>query len=354
MHLQKRGKKGIYYARFQWQGKDIWRSTKFTTKDLAEPEAKKIYQAIVKGRIDALLKTRLKSPYPTIKQITDTYKNQAQIRKRTKSNNINSLRNICFQVLGKELDAVKVDVLTAELVRKYQNLKVSSAKTEKLRTSAEVSANSSLRQARSIFAKKVLHLYDDFNLPDLSGFMKTPGMTETKVHGFVPFPFKKWFGFCRQMQKLQYTDIPAWRLFIMMSKLGMSNREAYYADEGWIEKRGNASVMVIKVRDNFVPKSKNRIREIPMSEKTANLLKGKVVPNASHIGPEGKFAAIRLNKIFRTYFPDRQKGIYELRKHAGSIVASRDGLFSAAKFLGDRYETAEKYYVALLKPLKPI
>ena len=354
MHLQKRGKKGIYYARFQWQGKDIWRSTKFTTKDLAEPEAKKIYQVIVKGRTDALLKTRLKSPYPTLKQITDTYKVKSQIRKRTKTNNINALRNICFQVLGQELDAVKVDVLTAKLVRDYQAQKVGAANTEKMRISAEVSANSSLRQARSIFAKKVLHLYDDFTLPDLSGFMKTPGMTETKVHGFVPFPFKKWLGFCRQVRKLKDTDIPAWRLFIMMSKLGMSNRETYYAEESWIEKRGDAHVMVIKIRDNFAPKSKNRIREIPMSEKTASLLKGQASTKATHISPEGRLAAIRLNKIFRVYFPDRQKGIYELRKHAGSIVASRDGLLAAAKFLGDRSETAEKFYVALLKPLKPI
>ncbi|MDR0532702.1 MAG: hypothetical protein LBH01_01985 [Verrucomicrobiales bacterium] len=354
MNLQKRGKNGFYYVRFQWQGKDIWRSTKCTTQSLALTTAKTIYRAVISGRAEALNKTKIKSPYPTLGQITKIYKDKAPARSRTKTNNINALRNVCFLVLGKELSDLKTDVLTADLVRNYQTKKIESAKTETKKASAEVSANSSLRQAKSIFAKKVMYLYNDFTLPDLSGFMQSPCVTDTKIHGFVPFPFAKWFGFCRTVYKLKSSDVSAWRLFIMMSKLGMSNREAYFAEESWIEKRGNSYVMSIKIRDNFKPKSKNRIRDIPISSKIADYLLEKAHPLATHIAPDGKFAAIRLNKIFRHYFPDRQKAIYELRKHAGSLVATRDNILSAAKFLGDRNETAEKYYVALLKPIKPL
>jgi hypothetical protein len=40
-----------------------------------------------------------------------------------------------------------------------------------------------------------MHLYDRLTLPDLSGFMTAPAMTENKIHGFVPLLFTAWLGF---------------------------------------------------------------------------------------------------------------------------------------------------------------
>ncbi|MDR1192128.1 MAG: hypothetical protein LBK60_10805 [Verrucomicrobiales bacterium] len=354
MKLIKRGGCGVYYVRFRWRGVDVWRSTGFSERETAKAAAKAIVNAVKMERIDALTKTKLKSPYPPLAKLVELYRAHAAVRHRTKVNNINALRNVCFLVLKKELADLKADALTASLVRDYQAAKLRAAKTEKQRASAEVSANSTLRQARSLFAKKVMHLYDDLTLPELTGFKNSATLSETKIHGFVPFPFTKWFGFCRVVRKIKDSDAAAWRLFVMMSKLGMSNREAFFATEDWIEPRHGYRVMSVKIREDFAPKSKNRVRDIPMSEKTYALLRGRPVPNAMHIVPEGRFAAMRLNKLFRQYFPNRQKGIYELRKHAGSLVATRDGILAAAKFLGDRNETAEKYYVALLKPIKPL
>jgi len=54
------------------------------------------------------------------------------------------------------------------------------------------------------------------------------------------------------------------------------------------------------------------------------------------------------------FIPDRVKRLHELRKHAGSVIARRDGLLTAAQFLGDSYVTTEKHYASLLSPIRPI
>ena len=54
------------------------------------------------------------------------------------------------------------------------------------------------------------------------------------------------------------------------------------------------------------------------------------------------------------FIPDRQKRLHELRKHAGSVIATRDGLMAAAQFLGDTYQVTDRHYASLLSPIRPI
>jgi hypothetical protein len=58
----------------------------------------------------------------------------------------------------------------------------------------------------------------------------------------------------------------------MMSRLGMSNRETEFAERDWLKQRGERWLMRIAIRANFKPKTKNRVREIPVSPRVAKWL----------------------------------------------------------------------------------
>ncbi len=80
-------------------------------------------------------------------------------------------------------------------------------------------------------------------------------------------------------------------------------------------------------------------------------------------GPQG----LRLGRFFRMLAgrvrgegegggssPERTNRLHELRKHAGSVIATRDGLMAAAQFLGDSYMVTERHYASLLSPIRSI
>jgi len=59
------------------------------------------------------------------------------------------------------------------------------------------------------------------------------------------------------------------------------------------------------------------------------------------------------NEWLRAIISDRRKCLYELRKHAGSVILTRPesdggGLAAAARFLGDTIQTTERCYARFL------
>ncbi len=160
-------------------------------------------------------------------------------------------------------------------------------------------------------------------------------------------------------------------IFEMAFYLGMRSAEILAARWHWIEKQKgwyqlgvvarSAGTPSAEVQD-FAPKSRDRW--IPVSEKRVEDWKELCPPKKAwdYIVP-GYTPTDRRKAIQREacvwiarFIPDRVKRLHELRKHAGSVIATRDGLLTAAQFLGDSYVTVttEKHYASLLSPIRPI
>lgn len=250
------------------------------------------------------------------------------------------------------------------VIRRFQKSRMEAVRDEDIqaRESAAVTVNSTVRQARSVFAKRHLFFYEGLKLPDLTAFLKAPALKVDKDMSFVPFAT----GMIERIEK----ELPAQsrnvRLAVLlMLYLGLRNKEVQFAKWEWFRWFGDGTAeLSIERRPYF--KVKNRsVRTIQLDPELAGKLAGfRGAPDAWVIDAPtetGRFDVTHdeINEWLRTIIVDRTKCAYELRKHAGSVVLTRPeseggGLAAAARFLGDTIVTTEKHYARLLRPVHAV
>src|SRR5262249_61752153 len=85
-------------------------------------------------------------------------------------NNSSALRLIVRTVHDGDPDGQSSSVLTAELIRQFERIRMAAAKTEPERYRARASIRSYVVQARSVVAPRKMRFYEDLNLPELNSF----------------------------------------------------------------------------------------------------------------------------------------------------------------------------------------
>ena len=337
MNLIQRGKKKIWTAIWSFGGKDFCRSTGVTNKKQADVIAARFLAAQKQGRLDILEETKLKRTAPSISEILAIYEKLASCRPLVAKRNANILRHACGLVgIGMHQSVMK---LGASFSSDFAQAATAAGW-------APMGVRSAMRQARSIFAK---HMLPSYALHDPPGWLSQRIPQAKPPTGFVPIPWTAWRGIVQDVKKLGDGD--AWRAFFLMARCGMADLEAINARGTWLVKDG----IRIEPRDEWIPKSHNRVRLIPIKPARFSRHFAHLVGQDIRLVADGRWRIYnQIGPIVRKHLPGRQKAAYELRKHAGSVVATRDGIYAAAKFLGDRVGTAEKYYTALLNPLRPI
>lgn len=337
MNLIKRGAGKNWSAVWHWRGKRYCRSTGVPNKKRAETIASGFLAAQKNDRLDLLESSKLRRTVPSIAQILALYPQVATCRKKTVAANLSEFRRM-LRVL-RISESEPVSALDRGLTAKFQSA------TRSLGWSP-TGTITCLRMSRSIFARRILPSY---GLQEPPAWLKTPNPRPEPVRGFKPIPWASWAQIVRGIHAL---DDPAiYRAFLLMSRCGLGNNEVVHSRGTWLVKNG----IRIEPRDGWRPKSHNRVRTVPMRpiryQRHFAAFEGKDVL----LVPDGlRRIARRMNAVIRAALPGRTKSGYELRKLAGSVVATRGGIYEAARFLGDRVDTCEKYYAALLRPLKAI
>jgi hypothetical protein len=350
MTLKKRGE--TWHVWFWLRGKKTSRSTGLSNRRAAELRAKEIVAMAKEEKWAVLEKIKSRRTDPTIEKILEIYLRSHTCRRPTAVSNASCLRRVCLLGTEKPASACTLADLDRDAVLSAHRSFVSRGSSP---DRGETSARTTLRKARSVFSRDMLPFYPEGVKNAAEAFLAAGrGIPcgPASSPGFVPIPPLTLRAIYRDMIRLRPTYPAAWRFFLLMARCGLSNREAQFARGTWL--RGSA--IHIPASDGaFRPKSKNRVRSIPIRpdryRRYFSDLEGspiKLVVNSLWLQ-----RAI-LAPLLRSHLPDRQKGLYELRKHAGSLVATRDGIYAAARFLGDRVETAERFYSALLKPLRPL
>lgn len=252
-----------------------------------------------------------------------------------------------------KLDAGSLDVLTDAAVRAWMLERERAAGADPVaRRRVRNTANSTLRMARGLFAKKHLALLREA----LAG--KNRLLPE-------PLPFANVTAFPRQSMRYQSKIDPAiliekarvelgadparegeWLAFLLAFAAGLRKMEIDRLL--WSQIDLTRGVVRIEATAHFTAKSEDSLASVPLDAEVVELLRkhklaatGPFVLPGREPRPDGGYGQLyradavfeRLNAWLREQGVDDRKPLHTLRKEVGAVIASRAGLFDAQVFL---------------------
>lgn len=271
--------------------------------------------------------------------------------KRAKFDYMNGGRKIWLA----KIDGQRLDVLTPDVVNAWRNQYVSRAGIDPVtRKSAERSAASYLRCARSLFAPDVLSMVR-VKLPcnPFAGVkLKDPG--PQRYHSEIN---PDWL-LAAAASELQKKEPQQFLALFLCLWAGLRRREADLLTWAQIDfKQGQIHV---RRTAHFEPKTEESQRLIDLAPEAVDVLRRFKKGNTSEFvltGAEPNPAATydyyrcdctwrNLNAWLRGKGVRQQKAIHSLRKESGSLIASAHGIEAARQHLGHRdIRTTSAHYV---------
>lgn len=350
-------KKGTLYVIVKRNGRRFRRSLE--TGDLAEAKKRaKVILEMVRGeKWNDLQGIRARQGWTSLPDLFAKYVETATIK--TAGRNVKMMKHL-LKLAGKNPEGSS-DQLGAHTVWAFQQAMVKAAGDvdQVLRARAVVSANSILRQARSVFAAGVMPAYQDLVLPDLTGFLKAPKLKGPAVQYVAP-PREVIERIGKEYPGLRESDPGAYAAFLLGAFLGLRNNEVRVAEWAWVEQDGEAGWWLrLATKPHWRSKtSRGRDVEIPAGV----LAELQAVRGASVEGIAGDPAYLvpahheternvrvfrRLNLWLRARGLDEAmfpKGFYELRKYFVNRAAWSGGTYRAARAAGNSPAVVERYY----------
>jgi integrase len=273
---------------------------------------------------------------------------------RTVEKNITSFFRIVGGA-GTELASVGPVVATAYLSGQIEKAGVDHMRRHR----ARVSAGSTLRQAKSLFAKWALAQYaqDRMSLPPSILQFKETGST-TKPDKYRLPPADLITTTLQAGESLKGTDPALYAGWILCYHAGLRVGEAMNARWSWLESRdGVTSIRICRrpewrgpknLRDHSIPLSAGVLESLMVLRGVSPFILPGETPTARHNLLNRRFAAwMRGIGWDRVTYP---KAAHELRKLAGSYWFTKLGLQWSAEWLGDSIQTVAHYYSACTAP----
>lgn len=381
-----------YYVRFEVPRKlreqdaklpkYILRSTGTDLVKVALIKGRDIIESILGGQWETAEKGKMKQARAaaTIDELLERYDPPARdVSAETATRNKSAVRLYARELTGRpDPDTVQVSaVFTAKQRRAFISLRLAPVAKRSLmeQESAAHTINTTMAMVQSVVSPDVMDGYADLNLNlgELAEFRAVPRLRTDKRH--VAYrrlpqecvdameaearalkrgesPIAKTMGLSKEQHQAVY------RAYLLMSRLGLRNIEAFHARWSWIERQPDGrGLFVIERRADFVPKNKSdRTIELTAAE-LAILDEFRGLPDAWIVAQTYKerdeACYNHINAWLAPLLPAKQvkrgKGAYLLRKEAGSRIADRPaseggGIQAAADFLGDSVATTEKFY----------
>jgi site-specific recombinase XerD len=303
---------------------------------------------------------RLRNDNAKIVELIARYERNASQRRDTIRSNVRSLRMIVKTVHAGDPDIKSTSLLTANLVREFENRQIESA--EKRATTAtrsvvieraRTSTASYVRQARSIVALRKMKFYEGMKLPDLTAFR---GETVETPHRSLPRPLD--MTALTQMNAaapaLSKNDPGGYVAHLLFSRLGLRNIEIVNARVHWIS---NGSIGIVnrpeedffaKGCEGWVPVAADVLNKILSFQPLCT--DGYLVPGANRTQRHDAVYR-RHSKWVSQWIKDRTKTSYELRRYAGSRLLDMGAtVFEVRDFLRHRdVQTTQQWYAYRLQ-----
>ena len=259
----------------------------------------------------------------------------------------------------KKIDAASLEILTPKAIQAWRIDFLSGAKGNPAKQrSAKTTANSTMRNARGLFSRKIVKFIAGANVPS-------------------PLPFAGCEFYGRQDMRYESKISPSALLQKAQTDLAVKDGEAFKAlllalaaglRRGeidallWRNVDFTSGTVRVEATEEGELKSEDSSGLVPIDETTVALLRGfhakagdcKFVLVGGHTGAASRLwghryrcdeVFTRLNAWLRANGGDSAKPLHTLRKEAGSIIATQSGIYAASRFLrhADIQVTAQHY-----------
>ena len=261
-----------------------------------------------------------------------------------------------------KVDAQRLDVLSIEAVSAWRNTYVAKAGTDPVqRKSAERSAASYMRCARSLFTADVLSVLKVKLPPNPFAGVKLKDPGAQRYHSDVN---PEWLLACAGRELREKYPQQYLALFLCLWA-GLRRKEADLLL--WEQVNFKQGQIHVRRTAHFEPKTEESQRVIDLSSEAVEVLRvfkngceSEFVLNGAEPRPASTYDYYRCDCTWRELHDwlrrkgvRQKKAIHALRKESGSLIASNFGIEAARQHLGHRdIRTTSSYYVEKKKRIE--
>lgn len=331
-------------------------------KEAAAEKARGIYLSLVANGADATLaerkpaaKVKPSSDKVTVGQLIEAATRLSSARKESMDTYAKALRRITAGVIGadgknkrKSVDSAPLTALSPSRVLAWRNAFLKAAKTPQERSAAAVTINSLMRNSKALLSKKIRPFLErELPLPSALWFEGIPMEKEGSLRYRSQIDAKAILQSANDTLAAESPEV--YKALLLTLVCGLRRSEADAVE--WAQIDFKAGTLEIRDNDARALKSADSAGVVGLDPKIVQILtelKGKT--KSPHVLETPKLARKKFGTHqSRTYRCDathnalitwlRGQGvpgirpIHTLRKEIGSVIASRDGIFAASRFL---------------------
>jgi integrase len=263
------------------------------------------------------------------------------------------------------IDAAPLALLSPEAIQKWRMEYVKRAKTPAEQSSRRTSCNSTLRQARSLFGKKIAKFVP---LPDPPPFQHVEFFPRQSAKYFSRIDAKELLTHARD--ELAEKDSPTFLVVLIALAAGL--RKGELDTLAWHQIDFNRGVIRVEHTDTASLKSADSRGEVPIDAGVVELLRGFharktgafVIESGDNLsGPRTWGRHYRAQGVFdrvtdwlRKHGVTARKPLHELRKELGALITAEHGIYAASRVLrhADLSTTAAHYTDLKTRPTIPV
>jgi integrase len=246
-----------------------------------------------------------------------------------------------------KINSASLAMLKPEAVQKWRLSYVKKAKNPAQERSRMTSCNSTIRQARSLFAAKVVRFLPELRLPEPAPFAGIE---------FFPRQNNKYFSridakalLQKAAADLSRSDPPAFTAMLLAISAGLRRGEIDSLTWGQID--FGRQLIRVEVTEKAGLKTADSRAEVPIDDSVAALLRGQfarikklnafVIEGEGSVGGQKKWgqhyradaAFSRAITWLRSHGVTARKPLHELRKELGALVTAEHGIYAASRVM---------------------
>ena len=269
------------------------------------------------------------------------------------------------QAYRSAIDAAPLALLSPQAVQKWRMEYVKRARTPAEQRSRMTSCNSTLRQARSLFGKKIAKFVP---LPEPPPFQHVEFFPRQSAKYFSRIDAKALL--TKAQSELAGKDSPAFLVILIALAAGL--RKGEIDTLAWHQIDFERGLIRVENTDTASLKSADSRGEVPIDASVVELLRGFharktgafVIESGDNIsGPRAWGRHYRAQSVFdrvtawlRKHGVTARKPLHELRKELGALITAEHGIYAASRVLrhADLSTTAAHYTDLKTRPTIPV
>lgn len=246
-----------------------------------------------------------------------------------------------------EIEAASLEVLTPDALQRWRLDYVAQAKNPTQERSRKTSCNSTIRQARSLFAPKVARFLPHLRLPEPLPFAGVEFFPRQSARYFSRIDPRALLEAAHR--ELAKVDTPAFLAMLLALSAGL--RRGEIDSLCWHQVDCERELIRVETTEMASLKTSDARAEVPIDCKVAALLRGFKAkaggPSAFVIDANGSNSGARvwgqhyradavftrLNNWLRMHGVEARKPLHELRKELGALVTAEHGIYAASRVL---------------------